>query len=208
MRPCLIIGPPCKVLFLLYNVRMSVDSFPSPAPGLLPCGRPYPAVETRLNCHGLSKDSQALLKQKWEQLRIYAQNAHLKQSKAREKILEIIIYEARHFTVPQLLKRMHKRYPNIGKATLYRTLPLLVSSGVLQEGPSDPDGQTLYELTADEHHDHIVCLDCRQIFEFHDAVIERRQNALLTRLHLRPKLHRHVIFAACEYRKRPSLDGA
>src|SRR5690606_23766331 len=95
--------------------------------------------------------------------------------------------------------RLAARHPEVGKATLYRNLPILVESGVLCEGPTDPDGQTLYELAGEEHHDHIFCLDCRKIFEFHDEAIERRQDAVAESMKFHTKGHRHVVFASCDY---------
>ncbi len=114
-------------------------------------------------------------------------------------MLETIVYEARHFRVQDLLARLGRRHPEVGQATLYRNLPILVESGILQEGPTDADGQTFYEAAHEEHHDHIVCVDCRRIFEFHDEAIESRQVSVAKRLGFAPRDHRHVIYASCEY---------
>ena len=155
----------------------------------LPCGRPLTA----------EKDRQTRLKEALLKLDAYSQSMKLNRSEAREKILETILDETHHFRALDLLKRLSKKYPNIGKATLYRTLPILVESGVLQEGPSDPEGQTTFEWGDDDHHDHIVCTDCHHIFEFHDEVVEKRQHQLTEKMKFNVKSHRHVIYAACEF---------
>ena len=157
----------------------------------LPCGRTAPS--TKIN----SSDSRLLLEELIERLENYINARSLKKTEARGKILETIVFEARHFTALDLLAHLAKRHPDIGKATLYRNLPILVDSGIIQEGPPDHSGQTLFELTGEDHHDHIVCMDCRAIFEFNDETIEVRQEALAKKLHFVPQDHRHVIFASC-----------
>lgn len=160
-----------------------------------PCGRPAPVQVNQ------SIDADKLWLNAVTQLNAYCAEKKLNRSEAREKILETIIREARHFTALDLLERLQQRYPEIGKATMYRNLPVLVASGILEEGPHDPNGQVLYEIAGSDHHDHIVCLDCRRIFEFHDKTIEKRQDQVTEDLNFRPVKHRHVIFASCQYRE-------
>jgi Fur family ferric uptake transcriptional regulator len=66
----------------------------------------------------------------------------------------------------------------------------------------DSDGQVFYELCemeSDEHHDHIVCMDCRRIFEFHDEGIEARQAQISKEMGFVAEKHTHVIYAKCQY---------
>jgi Fur family transcriptional regulator, ferric uptake regulator len=163
------------------------------APKNLPCGRPAPASHSPVA-------PQQDLERALERLRAYCTEQSLNRTEAREKILETIVREGRHFTALDLLDSVGKRHPEVGKATVYRTLPVLVASGLIDEGPTDPEGNVLYELSGDEHHDHIVCLDCRRIFEFHDETIEKRQERVTSDLRFSVQGHRHVIYAACEFK--------
>jgi Fur family ferric uptake transcriptional regulator len=166
---------------------------------LLPCGRPAPEVD---KAKSNKKDARELLQKITENLDQFVAQKNLNRSEVRNKILETIVYEARHFRAPDLLEHLHRRYPDVGKATLYRNLPVLVESGVLQEGPTDSDGQVYYELTEDEHHDHIVCMDCHKIFEYQDDLIEKRQEELAAGMNFHLKNHRHVIYATCQYKNK------
>ena len=163
----------------------------------LPCGRPMLTVH---------KSNTPLLEVLKERLDKFTSEKQLNRSEAREKILETIVNESRHFRSLDLLERLGKRYPGVGKATLYRNLPVFVESGILKPGPTDPEGQVFYELCEDDneehHHDHIVCLDCKRIFEFHDDVIENRQSQVSKSMSFSAKKHTHVIYAACEYRTK------
>lgn len=163
---------------------------------LLPCGRPAPPVKEQ------TEPVKDLLKRLVLQLNSYCTEQQLNRSEAREKILDTIVGGHRHFTALELLERLQKRFPEVGKATLYRNLPVLVDSGVLQEGPQDANGQSVYEISDDDHHDHIVCMNCKKIFEFHDDKIEKRQNQVSSTLGFTPHHHRHVIFADCDYLRK------
>lgn len=159
----------------------------------LPCGRPTPAV------HSSTLDDESLFEDLIKQLEAYVTKKGLNRSEVRAKVLRTIIVEARHFRPQDLLNRIRVRFPEVGRATVYRTLPILVACGILEEGPTDPDGQNLYELKNTQHHDHIVCLDCSRIFEFNDPTIEKRQDVVSKHMGFVPKSHRHVIYAKCKY---------
>ncbi len=156
----------------------------------LPCGRPLG--------HD-AKQGVQLLNRLLKKLAAFVEKKGLNRSQAREKILETIVKEARHFRAQDLLERLQKRYPEVGKATLYRNLPVLVESGLIQEGPMGPHGNALYELSEDRHHDHIVCMDCEQIFEFHNDFIEQKQTLISKKMGFTLRDHRHVIYASCDY---------
>ena len=165
----------------------------SSQPKTLPCGRPAPQPEAQ------SENSAALYKKLVVQLSSYCLEKKLNRSDTRNNILEVIVSGSRHFTALELLERLEKRFPDIGKATLYRNLKVFVESGILQEGPHDPAGQLTFEIGERDHHDHIVCKDCKRIFEFHDYEIEKRQNKVTTQLDFTPGEHHHVIYASCNY---------
>jgi Fur family ferric uptake transcriptional regulator len=164
----------------------------------LPCGRPRPKV------HQPRRDSGALHREMELKLNAYVTEKGLNHSEARTKILEVIALEGFHFRAQDLVEKLQKRYPEVGRSTVYRNLPILVECGLIQEGPADPDGQALYELANEDHHDHIVCTDCGGIFEFHDDAIEKRQEEISKQLGFLAKSHRHVVYGACQYlQKKP-----
>lgn len=106
--------------------------------------------------------------------------------------------DLRHFTSHELLTRAAIRFPELGRATVFRTVTVLVDAGLLNEGPKSASGSTSYELAAGDHHDHIVCLDCDAIFEFENAKVEREQENLASALDFAPQHHTHVIYARCK----------
>lgn len=159
----------------------------------LPCGRPLRVP--------LSKASTqiAAWKEKLEHFQVQEQ---LNRSDAREKIAEVIIANSgNHFTPQELVKEVQKLYPNIGVATVYRNIPVLVQAGIIRESLATDSGHAIYEADDEEHHDHVICLDCQAIFEFHDEEIEALQNKITTKMNFKPVRHRHVIYAHCAFKK-------
>ena len=156
----------------------------------LPCGRTSPSGERALN--------RKLSPEAWvEKLNHYLDERDLNRSKPREQILSVILEKFEHFTIPDLVKEVQRKNPDLGAATIYRSIPVLVEAGVLLESLSDPSRMAIYELNEGDHHDHIVCVDCNAIFEFHDPKIERAQIELVQKLEFKPVSHRHVIYAHC-----------
>lgn len=131
----------------------------------------------------------------------YAATHHLNRSQTRNQILDVVLVQADHFTGPELVRKVRKAHPQIGAATVYRCLPVLLGAEVLRESLTDRAGQAVYEVRRTEHHDHVVCLDCKAILEFHEVGIESLQEQVLDRLGFREVNHSHVIYARCVYRK-------
>ena len=62
--------------------------------------------------------------------------------------------------------------PQVGRATVYRTIKLLLEAGVICK-LALPDGAPKYTLARAEHHHHTVCVRCGTVDEFRDVTIER-----------------------------------
>jgi Fur family ferric uptake transcriptional regulator len=160
----------------------------------LPCGRPIPKKP---------ETSRASANQSWKtKLEAYLAENGLNQSEARNNLVELVLQQTEHFTVQELIKRLGEKFPQIGAATVYRNVPILVDVGVLKETLTDDSGQKFYEVAGDDHHDHIVCIDCHRIFEFHDERIERAQDQAAEAMSFHPVKHRHVVYASCAFRKK------
>lgn len=160
---------------------------------VLPCGRKIQAsVEaTTISKRVLSEKLVRLVSEKG-----------LNSSHSRDRILEIVSTLSGHFSASDLIRGVVKKYPGIGPATVYRSLPLFVEAGILRETLTTENGETIFEIEKDHHHDHIVCLDCHSIFEFHNPQIERAQERLSADLNFSPQNHKHVIYARCDLLER------
>ena len=102
-----------------------------------------------------------------------------------------------HFTAEELLDRLHAEGSPASKATVYRTLGLLVQKGLLEPREFER-GSLRYEVaTKEDHHDHMICTACGTVHEFVDDEIERLQAVACLRFGFRMLGHSHRIFGLC-----------
>ncbi len=156
----------------------------------LPCGR------KKSPGHAPKKHANADWKQRLE---AYLKKEGLRSTRPRESVAEIALNQKTHFEIQELIREVQDTYPDISPATVYRSVKTLCEAGILSETLTSDGGVTLYEPHEDEHHDHIVCIDCGEIFEFHDESMEKAQNRTLTELRFKEAKHKHVIYAKCGY---------
>ena len=132
-----------------------------------------------------------------EKLKKYLSENSLKSTKQRNQILEIFAEYDRHMTPEEVLDIVQNALPNVGLATIYRTMKLFVQAGIAHERRF-ADGLLRYELAHEgEHHDHIICLDCGTIVEFEDELIEERQELVAKEKGFQIRSHRLDLYARC-----------
>jgi Fur family ferric uptake transcriptional regulator len=138
-------------------------------------------------------DDTGALVERW---RSYVADRRLNVTAQREAIVEQFLRTRDHISIDELLSKVRKRHPKVGYATVYRTLKLLVDSGLAIERQFG-DGQARYEVVGD-HHDHLICVKCSMILEFEDHEIERLQDKIAARLGGFTVLrHRHELYGLC-----------
>jgi Fur family ferric uptake transcriptional regulator len=119
--------------------------------------------------------------------RAYLQQNGIKRTKARDSVLEAVLGLDEHFEAEQVLYRLREKGLKVGKATVYRTLPLLVDSGILKQVRFDVKQAHYEHAFGEDPHDHMVCRRCGRIVEFAaDEVLELR-------LRIGRRFHFHVI---------------
>ena len=91
----------------------------------------------------------------------------------REAILGQVFATHEHFEADDLLLRLKKKNIRISRATIYRTLELLVKSRLVRK-VTFGENHTHYEHTfGHKHHDHLICVKCGNVLEFTNPNIEQ-----------------------------------
>lgn len=115
----------------------------------------------------------------------------------RAVIAETFLKSTGHFSMEELHARVRQADPSIGQATVYRTLKLLVDSGLARE-LSTGEGAKLYEHDLGQgHHDHLICLGCGRKVEIVDPEIERLQVDLARAHGFELTRHTMLLFGIC-----------
>ena len=127
----------------------------------------------------------------------------LRRTVQRDAIIEAAFSHTDHYTAEELLARARAIEPSVSRATVYRTLPLLVESGLLKELDLGKD-QMLYDPNYIDHprHSHLICIDCNRIVEFEDRNIDILENCISKRLGFSPVKKQARIEASCDELRR------
>ena len=129
--------------------------------------------------------------------RRYLSHNGIRWTRAREKILDAALELNGHFDAEEILSLLEKRGQKVGKATVYRTLPLLVECGILKQVRFEVK-QAHYERAIGESpHDHMICERCGRIVEFAADEIVGLCREIARRHHFHAIGHRFQITGLC-----------
>lgn len=117
----------------------------------------------------------------------YLAEQGLRRTAQREAIIEAVMTTKDHFHAEELLEMAKAIDRSVSRATVYRTIPLLVRSGLLRELDLGRDVK-FYDPNFLEHptHNHLICVDCDKIIEFEDTNMELLENCISRRLGFSP----------------------
>lgn len=90
----------------------------------------------------------------------------------RRAVVEVVHEQDRAFTADDLGRLLAGRGMSVGRATVFRTLDVLVQSGILDR-LHRPDGCHSYvrtELQSDHRH-HLICSDCGAVVQFDECTV-------------------------------------
>ena len=132
-----------------------------------------------------------------DQFRAYLTKKGLKSTRQRDIIAAKFFQSTGHLSIEELLALAREEYPKLGYATVYRTLKLLTECGLAAERRFG-EGHTMYEAAGDlEHHDHLICVECGFVLEFHNEEIEREQERVARSFGFNVIRHRHELYGLC-----------
>lgn len=115
----------------------------------------------------------------------------------RLRIVDLAWSTHRHFSAEELYAWAKAKDASVSRATVYRTLALLVEGRFVSELKSGA-GQTLYEHSlGHHHHDHMICLGCGRIIEFRCAAIEELQRQEAAKRHFQAVSHTLNLVGYC-----------
>lgn len=124
-------------------------------------------------------------------------DAGLKVTLPRLKILEVLQQpQCQHISAEDLYKLLIDQGEEIGLATVYRVLNQFDDAGIVTRHHFE-GGKSVFELSTQHHHDHLVCLDCGEVFEFSDEVIEKRQKEIASNYNIDLTNHSLYLYGKC-----------
>ena len=100
----------------------------------------------------------------------------LKSTEQRLQLFKFLFENKGHYECEDLIKKINKKDRKVSRATVYRTLDILVKYNFVRKIVLD-DGIARYEnQISTKHHDHMICIETGDIIEFCNDDIERIQD--------------------------------
>ena len=127
----------------------------------------------------------------------------LKVTRQRLVVLEVLAENPEeHLTAEEIYERVKAENPDIGLATVYRTVQLLLELGLIDRINLD-DGFVRYEIgDTQEHerhrHHHLLCLRCGCVFAFQKDMLEALEMGVQAALGFRVTDHEVKLYGICK----------
>ena len=117
----------------------------------------------------------------------------------REAVADVVFASDGHLSVDDIESALRSRGERIGKATIYRTLDLLVRSRLVEEHDFG-EGFKRYEHRLSNHpvHEHMVCVECATVTEFESNELYKIENRVRADYGFIPVRRRLEIYGLCK----------
>lgn len=129
-------------------------------------------------------------------------NKGLKVTSQRLLVLEIMAeHPGEHLTAEKIYDLVRVSCPEMGLATVYRTVQLLSDLHLIDKVSFD-DGIARYELGEEgsdtrHHHHHAICLECGKVISFEDDLLEQLEQTLKDRIGFEVVDHEVKLYGYC-----------
>ena len=148
---------------------------------------PHPVENREVDLDALEEEFKSFL---------YSQKG--KVTNERLALLRTLYEHEGHFSVDDILEMMGHQHIPISRATVYRTLDLLVQAGLIKRLALENQDTKYESARTSGHHDHIICVNCHRIIEFFSPELEKLQDEILARYNFKMARHVHQIYGYCD----------
>lgn len=116
----------------------------------------------------------------------------LRRTQARQALVQALVHRHEAFTAEDLVQAV----PGVGRATVFRTIKLLVDSGLVCR-LSQVDGRPLYSLSHAGHHHHALCQGCGAVLDIYRCGIDTMLENIELSTGAKVVGHRLEVFVLC-----------
>ena len=146
-----------------------------------------------------------------DRFRAWLRERELPVTAQRMAIADILLSADRHLSAEEVAEALAARGSRAGTATVYRTIDVLVESGLVVERDFG-EGFRRFEPARDQpQHEHLICTACGRVEEFEDAQLDAMTERAAAERGFSRERHRLMIFgvcATCRPAEREVADGA
>lgn len=132
-----------------------------------------------------------------ERFHRYLRDHHQPVTRPRDRVAEVVLQSGDHLSVDQIRRALRDGGTPVGLATIYRTLDLLVRSGVVRAHDFGQGFRRYEPMPAQAHHHHLICVRCGKVEEFTHERLERMLPMIADEHGFQPERHRLEIYGTC-----------
>ncbi|MCU0621925.1 MAG: transcriptional repressor [Gemmatimonadales bacterium] len=112
-----------------------------------------------------------------------------------------------HLSVDTVVRRLREQGVRVGTATVYRTLDVLVQSGLVRAHDFGEGFRRYEPVPAQAHHEHLICVRCGAVLEFQNDRLERMLPIIADELAFQHQRHRVEIYGVCRSCRQRDVGG-
>jgi len=135
---------------------------------------------------------------------VFLRKRKQRQTPERFAILDEVYSSAHHFDADELYLALKGKGVRVSRATVYNTLDLLIECDLVvrhQFGNKQAKYERAYSYW---QHDHLICMDCNELFEFCDPRIQGIQEMVADIYQFDVRHHSLHLYGRC---KRPNCPN-
>lgn len=128
----------------------------------------------------------------------------LKVTTQRVRVLEVLSNSPDiHLTAEEIYELIKVDFPEIGLATVYRTIQLLLELNLIDRINLD-DGFVRYEISNNDanskkhHHHHLICVKCGKVLSFEDDLLDELEKRIMDYVSFKVLDHEVKLYGLCE----------
>ena len=138
-----------------------------------------------------------------DRFRRYLREHHQPVTRQRDLIAQTVFLADDHLSVENIRRVLRQQEERVGTATVYRTLELLVESGLVRAHDFGEGFKRYEPMASQAGHEHLICQRCGRVLEFANERLERMLPVLADEHGFQHQRHRLEIYGVCrECRQR------
>lgn len=140
-----------------------------------------------------------------ERFRRYLREHYQPVTRQRDLVAQVVFLSEDHLSVEGIRRELRQKGERVGMATVYRTLDLLVESGLVRAHEFGERFKRYEPMTPDADHEHLICERCGRVEEFTNERLERMLPVLADEHGFQHRRHRVEIYGVCRACRQQEL---
>jgi len=142
-----------------------------------------------------------------ERFRRYLRDRRLPVTRQRDLVAQAVFLSEDHPSVEGIRRTLRERNEHVGVATVYRTLDVLVESGLVRAHDFGEGFRRYEPMPSPTHHEHLICERCGRVVEFQHERLERMLPVLADEHGFQHQRHRVEIYGVCRDCRQRELEA-